>query len=79
MQERNAKNLKCKAQMRIIAFIQDAHSIKDIMKAHSSTGQLHWFSSTVTGQLSPTLTHPHNKLKPHRKMSRSRVALYQWR
>jgi hypothetical protein len=24
---------KCKAQMRIIAFIQDAHSIKDIMKA----------------------------------------------
>ena len=23
----------CKAQMRIIAFIQDAHSIKDIMKA----------------------------------------------
>jgi len=25
---------KCNAQMRIIAFIQDAHSIKDIMKAH---------------------------------------------
>ena len=24
---------KCKAQMHIIAFIQDAHSIKDIMKA----------------------------------------------
>jgi hypothetical protein len=24
---------KCKAQMRIIAFIQDEHSIKDIMKA----------------------------------------------
>ena len=24
---------KCKAQMRILAFIQDAHSIKDIMKA----------------------------------------------
>ena len=24
---------KCNAQMRIIAFIQDAHSIKDIMKA----------------------------------------------
>jgi hypothetical protein len=24
---------KCKAQMRIIAFIQDAHSIKDIIKA----------------------------------------------
>jgi hypothetical protein len=24
---------KCKSQMRIIAFIQDAHSIKDIMKA----------------------------------------------
>ena len=24
---------KCKAQMRIIAFIQDQHSIKDIMKA----------------------------------------------
>jgi hypothetical protein len=24
---------KCKAQMRIIAFIQDAHSIKDIMKS----------------------------------------------
>ena len=24
---------KCTAQMRIIAFIQDAHSIKDIMKA----------------------------------------------
>ena len=24
---------KCKAQMRIIAFIQDAHSIKDIMNA----------------------------------------------
>jgi len=24
---------KCKAQMRIISFIQDAHSIKDIMKA----------------------------------------------
>ncbi len=24
---------KCKAQMRIIAFIQDEHSIKDIMRA----------------------------------------------
>ena len=24
---------KCKAQMRIIAFIQDEHSIKDIMKS----------------------------------------------
>ena len=24
---------KCKAQMRVIAFIQDTHSIKDIMKA----------------------------------------------
>ena len=31
-----------------------------------------------TGQLSISLTHPHNKRKPHRKMSRSRVALYQW-
>ena len=29
---------KCKAQMRIIAFIQDEHSIKDIMRATQSEG-----------------------------------------
>ena len=27
------RDFKCKSQMRIIAFIQDAHSIKDIMKS----------------------------------------------
>jgi hypothetical protein len=31
---------KCKAQMRIIAFIQDAHSIKDIMKMDSKINSL---------------------------------------
>jgi hypothetical protein len=46
---------KCKAQMRIIAFIQDAHSIKDIMKSQGIPDFFIRRSLGVVGQAPPPI------------------------
>jgi len=70
---------RCKAQMRIIAFIQDEHSIKDIMKSQGiadfrAPPQILRFSSTpLTLSMNYPPTTP---LSPHQMTSKFRHLVY---